>query len=114
DEISGVVRNSNAAGGLTIMNSNGVNKQLILSGQNTYTGTTTVGSAGSTTFLRANDGVGLPTASFLNLNGGVLVGSGPFTRSLGNSGSGKFQLTTSGGGFGANGGQLTVNIGGAG
>lgn len=113
-EISGAIRNSNAAGGLAI-ESIGLSSTLVLSGSNTYTGTTTIGNLA---ILRANDGAGLPTASFLSLNGGLLEGSGTtsFTRSLGTSGSGKFQWESSisGGGFSASGGDFTVNIGGAG
>jgi autotransporter-associated beta strand protein len=82
---------------------------LVVSGANTYAGTTTV-KAGA---LRATSGAGLPTASNLILNGGVLEGPGAttFTRSLGTSGTNTVQWTGSGG-FSAYGGKMTVAIGG--
>jgi len=82
---------------------------LVLSGANTYEGTTTIMSG----VLRATDGVGLPTLSNLVLAGGCLEGGGPmpFTRSLGTAGPSTVQWTGSGG-FSARGGKLTVALGG--
>jgi fibronectin-binding autotransporter adhesin len=86
---------------------------LVLSANNTYTGTTAI-NAGA---LRANNGAGLPSSRFLNLNGGVLESNGTasvsFTRALGTSGS-TFQFTTTGGGFSAGQAPMNVNIGGSG
>jgi len=81
----------------------------VLTGANTYTGSTTV-SAG---VLRANSGTGLPDASNLVLAGGVLEGSGAttFTRNIGTSGSDTVQWT-GGGGFSAYDGKTIVAIGG--
>ncbi len=98
--ISGVITN----GGVTMGSLPGT---LELSAVNTYTGQTTVQGGA----LRANDGVGLPTASNLVLAGGVLEGSGPttFTRSLG-TGAGQVQFTSSGGGFSASGGPMAIRL----
>jgi fibronectin-binding autotransporter adhesin len=85
---------------------------LVLAGSNTYTGTTAI-SGGA---LRANNGVGLPSARLLSLDGGVLESNGTasvsFTRALGTSGS-TFQFTTNGGGFSAGLTPMNVNIGGS-
>ena len=79
----------------------------VLTGHNTYTGSTTIGQGA----LQADIGVGIPSTSFLNLTGGVLQSNSAvtFTRSLGTSGS-TFEWS-SGGGFAAGGGAMTVNIG---
>ena len=83
----------------------------MLTGTNTYGGTTTV-SAG---VLQADNAVGLPTASFLALDSGVLQSNSAAVvhASLGTSGSGNFEWTANGGGFAAGGGPLTVNVGGS-
>ncbi|MGC4032135.1 MAG: autotransporter-associated beta strand repeat-containing protein [Tepidisphaeraceae bacterium] len=78
-----------------------------LSGANTYTGATTVGTGAT---LRADDGVGLASVSNLSLAGGSLVTSGTFSRALG-TGAGQVQISGAGG-FTANGGALTVALGG--
>jgi fibronectin-binding autotransporter adhesin len=105
--MSGVIRDSGTGGGLTKTGP----ATLILTGANTYAGTTTI-SEGA---IRATEGIGFPTGSFLSLDGGVLErpSAGSFIRSLGTSGN-TFQWAAGGGGFSAAGGQLTVNIGGAG
>ncbi|RFC41660.1 MAG: Autotransporter-associated beta strand repeat-containing protein, partial [Verrucomicrobia bacterium] len=82
--------------------------QWLLSGTNTYSGTTTV-SAG---ILQAQDGIGLSPNSNLTLNGGVFQSSGTFTRALGTT-AGKVQFGSSGGGFAASGTGLKVNLGGS-
>jgi len=84
---------------------------LVLTGANTYEGTTTV-KAGA---LRATIGAGLPAAGNLNLSGGVIesIGATTFTRNLGTSGSNTLQWTGSGG-FSAGGGKMTVAVGGTG
>ncbi len=108
--LSGNISEGTSGLGLTFNSTAG--RAVLLSGTNTYTGTTTV-TGGA---LRANDGVGLPAASFLSLNGGVLESNGvaTFSRNIGVSGASNFQFTANGGGFSASGGQLTVNVGGAG
>jgi fibronectin-binding autotransporter adhesin len=83
---------------------------FVLSSTNVYTGITTVNSA----VLRADDGVGLPTASPLGLNNGLFATQGSFTRTLGNGAGGVFWTAGAGGGFSARGGPLTVDLGGAG
>jgi autotransporter-associated beta strand protein len=94
----------------------GINKTgdglLILSGDNTFNGPTTVAGGA----LQAEFGLGIP--GLLNLNGGVLQGSitdaaaVTFNYSVGTT-SGKFQWNTGGGGFSAGAGPLTVNVGGS-
>lgn len=82
---------------------------LVLSGTNSYTGTTRI-SDGT---LRAVEGAGLPTASMLALDGGVFeTTTGGFTRSLG-TGAGQVSLSGISAGVSAFGSPLTVNIGGA-
>ena len=85
---------------------------LILSGSNTYNGTTTIASG----VLQAVDGVGLPSTSNLVLSGSiaqtgvgaVLQSSGTFDRSMGTAAG---QLQWSGdGGFAASGGSLLVTL----
>lgn len=82
---------------------------LVLTGANTYTGTTRVADG----TLRAVDGAGLPSASALALDGGVFeTSTGSFSRSLG-TGAGHVSLGGSAAGFSAFGSPLTVNIGGS-
>jgi fibronectin-binding autotransporter adhesin len=84
----------------------------ILSGQNLYTGSTTINSG----VLQAIDGIGLPSGSNLvfngdlavNGNGAVFQSSGTFSRALG-TGAGQVQWFADGG-FSANGGPLTVSM----
>lgn len=105
-EIGSAVTDSTSASGLT-KSGNGV---LLLSGPNSYSGTTAVHQG----VLRAADGVGLPGGSALLLGGGVFEStSAAFTRALGN-GAGQVQLPSGTGGFSAFGTPLTVNLGGAG
>ena len=83
----------------------------MLSGANTYQGSTTLNHIGG---VCATDGIGLPTASNLLLQNGTFQTSGTFTRSLG-TGPGQVQLvgaSASGAGFSAFGGPLVVRIGG--
>ena len=56
---------------------------LVLTGTNTYTGTTFVGGSGNTQKFRADDGVGLPTNSPLSIDNAVWETSGTVQRSLG-------------------------------
>ena len=89
-----------------------VNGNVVLSGNNTYSGATTIIGGD----LQAVDGVGLPASSNLVFNGNVAAtgmgavfqGSGTFSRALG-TGAGQVQWTGDGG-FAANGSPLTVNI----
>ena len=101
--LSGVISN----GGL-VVDGGGT---LVLTGQNTYEGQTTIKKA---TTLRAVDGVGLPTASNLAIENGYYEVDGPtfLTRNLGTTGANTIQWTTNGGGFSAHGGKLTVALGG--
>ncbi len=78
---------------------------LALTGTNTYTGPTRV--LGGT--LRANDGVGLPTASNLLLSGGVLETSAAFSRTLG-TGAGAVQIVGGASGLSAYGAAVNVNL----
>lgn len=81
----------------------------ILSGVNTYTGTTTVSGG----VLQIANATALPVGGILNLAGGVLgLGTGDFTRALGALG-GEVSIGTSGG-FAAYGADRSVNIGSAG
>lgn len=81
---------------------------LVLTGDNTYTGSTYLLEG----VLRATDGLGLAEGN-LALNGGVLETSGSFTRALG-TGANQVQITGGVSGFSARDGALTVNLGGAG
>lgn len=84
----------------------------ILTGTNAYTGTTTVAMG----ILRANDGVGLPTASNLTINGGTggaFETGANFTRPLG-TGAGQVRVPGGTSGFSANGAAVTVTLGTAG
>ncbi len=88
---------------------------LVFSGTNSYTFRTHVDGG----VLRANDGVGLPTASYLRFDGGVLEGSGNFSRSLAaqpaNAVDGANQFRWDGsGGFSAHGGPLGIDVNGGG
>ena len=101
-----------------VLNNNGSIMQngagtTILTGTNTYSGTTTI-SAG---VLQADNGVGLPTGSYLSLNGGVLQSNsssaGTFSRTLSSgTGTNRFSWGTGGGGFAAGSGSLAVRING--
>jgi len=105
--LSGVISSTTPASGALTKTGPGT---LVLSGANTYTGTTTI-NAGA---LRAVHGTGLPSGSLLSLNGGVMEGSGvgSFTRNIANSAGDVFW--TGNGGFAANGGKLTVSLNSAG
>lgn len=82
---------------------------LVLSGTNNFgTGTLFIGNGGANTVVRADEGVGLPTAAKLYFNNGVLETSGSFTRDIGTA-SGQVYWNNKGG-FAANGGALTVNL----
>jgi autotransporter-associated beta strand protein len=85
---------------------------VVLSGTNTYSGTTTI-SNGS---LRAVDGVGLSANSNLRFAGGILESSGTFNRALGASAN-QVQWQNAGngfadGGFAAVGADLNVRLNG--
>jgi autotransporter-associated beta strand protein len=85
---------------------------LIISGSeaSTYTGATQVNAG----FLRAVDGVGLPTGSALVLNGGVFESAAAsFSRVVG-SAAGQVSLTGGVSGFSAFGTAVSINLGGAG
>ncbi|MCC6125502.1 MAG: autotransporter-associated beta strand repeat-containing protein [Pirellulales bacterium] len=105
-KISGNIVNTGAAAGI-LKTGDGT---LLLSGSNTYNGSTVISGG----VLYANEGAGLPAGSFISLDGGVLQtdGGAAFTRNLGTSGN-AVQWTTNGGGFAAAAATLTVNIGGA-
>ena len=102
-EISGVITYGSGTAGIR-KTGDGL---LILSGANTYNGTTTI-SGGA---LQVDEGVGLPAGRMLVLDGGVLQNNSAtvFDHSLG-----AFQWTANGGGFSAGNGAMTVNIGGGG
>ena len=104
--LSGVISGTGADG--LIKTGNGT---LILTANNTYSGTTQIGGGA----LQANTGIGLPTNSNLNLAGGVLQNDGTspvfFTRSTG-TGVNQVQWTGSGG-FSANGAKMTVLLSGS-
>lgn len=105
--ISSAIVNGTGTAGLTKTGPG----MLLLSGTNSYNGTTTV-SGGQ---LQADLGVGIPSASFISIDGGVLQmnNTGNFTRGVGTSGN-AFQWTANGGGFAAGNAPLTVNVGGSG
>jgi autotransporter-associated beta strand protein len=103
--ISGVVQNGAGSGPDSLTKSGAGN--LILSGANTYTGTTTV--TGGTLAL---SGAGVISTGNLNLNGGVLATQGTFSRALGANGN-QFQFGSAGGGFAAYGGALSVSLSGS-
>ncbi|WP_009958466.1 beta strand repeat-containing protein [Verrucomicrobium spinosum] len=81
---------------------------LVMSGTNTYTGTTYVLEGTLRTAGVASLGAGN-----LLLNGGVYESNGTFDRSLG-TGDNQVQITGGVSGFSAFGGSLTINLGGAG
>ncbi|NBV85054.1 MAG: hypothetical protein EBS01_02035, partial [Verrucomicrobia bacterium] len=99
--------NTVGAGGTLSVTKSGAG-QWLLTGTNTYTGTTTISSG----VLQARDGIGLPSASNLSLSGGVFQTTDTvFNRPLG-TGAGQVQWTASGGGFASAGSsRLVVNIG---
>lgn len=89
------------------------NSRLVLSGNNTYTGTTTV-SGGLLRLSSANalaGGIGVSGGtSALTINGGVVeLASGDFTRNLG-TGSDQFQITGGTSGFSALGAPRFVTV----
>ncbi|MEW6159043.1 MAG: autotransporter-associated beta strand repeat-containing protein [Verrucomicrobiota bacterium] len=89
--ISGIISETGGTGGLTKTGTGA----LILTGNNTYSGVTTV-SAG----LLGLSGNGTIGTGNLTLNGGVFSIDGTFNRSLG-TGAGQVQFGSSGGGFAA-------------
>lgn len=83
---------------------------LVLSGTNTYTGSTRVNEG----VLQAADGTGLSSSSALVLNGGVFQSTvATFSRALGSS-AGEVSLIGGSTGFSAASTALTVNLGGSG
>lgn len=83
---------------------------MVFTAANPYIGATTINGG----VFRANDGVGLPTASLLVLNNGVFeTGATTFARTLGTA-SGNVRITGGTSGFSANGGAVTIALGGAG
>ncbi len=82
----------------------------VLNGANGYTGMTTVNGG----VLRANDGVGLPTASPMTISAGVFETGADLTRTLG-AATGNVRVSGGTSGFSANGtAPVTVAIGGTG
>lgn len=81
---------------------------LVMSGANSYTGTTYVLEG----TLRTAGAASLGSGNLL-LNGGVYESNGTFDRALG-TGDNQVQITGGASGFSAFGGSLTVNLGGAG
>jgi fibronectin-binding autotransporter adhesin len=82
------------------------NGRWILSGTNTYTGTTTVNGG---VLQAAVSSGGLPTSSILQLRGGVFQSSGTFSRTVGTA-AGNVNWSTSSGGFAAIGGALNLQL----
>jgi autotransporter-associated beta strand protein len=97
---------ANNTSGAVSLNKNDAGR-WILSGTNTYTGTTSI-NAGA---LQAINGTSLPTSSILQLRGGVFQSSGTFTRNVGTA-AGNVNWATSSGGFAAIGGTLDVQLNG--
>jgi len=79
----------------------------VLSGTNSYTGTTTINAG----VLEATDGAGLPTNSILQLRGGVFQSSGNFSRPV-STVAGAVNWSTGSGGFAARGAPLILNLNG--
>lgn len=106
---AGRISDNGGGYGLTLGGAGGT---LILSGNNSYSGGTTINSC----VLQAVDGVGLPSASNLvfsgnlwqNGIGAVFQSSGTFSRALGTC-AGQVQWASDGG-FAAHGGKLTVQL----
>ena len=82
---------------------------LVLTGTNTYTGDTFIN--GGT--LRADIGVGVPSAGNVDLNGGMLETGAAVTNASGGAG-GQLLVRGSAAGFSAYGAPVTVNLGNAG
>jgi fibronectin-binding autotransporter adhesin len=78
----------------------------ILTGTNTYTGSTTINGG----VLEAVNGTGLSTNSMLSLAGGVLQSSGDFIRRIGGNAGNVNWGATSDGGFAAIGGVLNLQF----
>jgi autotransporter-associated beta strand protein len=107
-----IANNSGSTGSLTINAATSTGMNFVeLGGNNTYTGSTLVRNG----ILRADDGVGLPSASPLQFNGNTygwgasLQTKGSFTRTPGTA-AGEVRFLGAGG-FSARGGNLTVNLG---
>ena len=79
----------------------------IFTGRNTYTGKTLVGAG----ILRADDGLGLPTASNLELNGGVFQTQGTNLARVAGTGAGQMQITGGISGFSSSTGKAQVAFG---
>jgi fibronectin-binding autotransporter adhesin len=105
-KITGVISNGTGTAGIVKTGAG----TLLLTGTNTYNGTTTISGG----VLQGDLGTGLSNSTFLSLDGGVYQtytsSTTNFTRSLGTSGT-TFQMTANGGGFSAGAGALIVNVG---
>jgi autotransporter-associated beta strand protein len=104
--ITGVISNGTGTAGLVKTGAG----TLLLTGSNSYNGTTTISGG----VLQGDLGVGIANSSFLSLDSGVYQtyssSTTNFTRALGTSGT-TFQMTANGGGFSAGSGALNVNVG---
>ena len=106
NEVQGIIQDNVASTGKVNLAKSGSGRWIV-SGVNTYTGTTSVNGG----VLQGLDGTGLPTASILQLRGGVFQSSGTFSRSLGTA-AGNVNWATSSGGFAAIGGTLNLQLNG--